>query len=77
MNLVHNERIKLTAAWLNTIGAATVVTGVIAPIVALVFGVSTPSRISSVAYLLAIAGWLTFGICLHMMARSVLGRLRA
>jgi hypothetical protein len=32
--LVRNERIKLTAAWFNTIGAAAIAAGVIAPVVA-------------------------------------------
>jgi len=37
MTLIHNERTKLTAVWLNTLAAATVVAGVIAPIAAVVF----------------------------------------
>ena len=32
--LIHNEKIKLTTAWLNTLGAAAIAAGVIAPIVA-------------------------------------------
>src|SRR5436309_3227778 len=32
MPLVNNERTKLTAPWINTLAAATVATGVLAPI---------------------------------------------
>jgi hypothetical protein len=32
MPLIENERVKLTATWLNTLAAATIVTGVLAPI---------------------------------------------
>ena len=38
MSLIHNERTKLTAAWLNTLGAASIVAGVLAPIAAAGFG---------------------------------------
>jgi tripartite-type tricarboxylate transporter receptor subunit TctC len=34
VSLIHNERIKLTANWLNTLSATTVATGVIAPLAA-------------------------------------------
>jgi hypothetical protein len=42
MTLIHNEGTKLTASWFNTPAAATIVTGVIAP----VFGVPTSATIS-------------------------------
>jgi hypothetical protein len=35
VHLVHNERVKLTAAWLNTVGAGTVIAGGVTPIVAM------------------------------------------
>ena len=34
LKATRNERVKLTSAWLNTIGAAAVTTGFIGPIVA-------------------------------------------
>jgi dipeptide/tripeptide permease len=76
MSLVHNERTKLTATWLNALAAATVVTGVIAPLVAIVFGIPTSGKVSSVVFILATFVWLVLGVILHMLARRILGRLR-
>ena len=38
MHLVHNEKIKLTATWLNGIAVAAVAVGGIAPSIAIVAG---------------------------------------
>jgi hypothetical protein len=76
MSVVHNERTKLTATWLNALAAATVVTGVIAPLVAVVFGVSTSGKVSPITFVLATLVWLLLGVILHMLARRILGRLR-
>jgi len=46
MPLIQNERVKLTATWLNTLAAATIVTGVLAPIAAFVFGLPASGAIS-------------------------------
>jgi Na+/melibiose symporter-like transporter len=76
MSLLHNERTKLTATWLNTLAAATVVTGVIAPMVAVVFGLPTSGTVSPTAFMFAIAVWLLLGVALHIVARRVLRRLQ-
>ena len=76
MNLIHNERIKLTAVWLNTLAAATLATGVIAPIAAIVFGLPTSATLSRVGLALAMWGWFSLGFGLHWLARYILGRLR-
>jgi len=46
MPLIRNERVKLTATWLNTLAAATIVTGVLAPIAAFVFGLPASGAVS-------------------------------
>jgi hypothetical protein len=76
MTLIHNESTKLTAACLNTLAAATIVTGVIAPMVALVFGVPTSATISTAAFTFAAMAWLTLGAVLHLVARIALWSLR-
>jgi len=76
MSLIRNERVKLTATWLNTIAAATVVTGVIAPAVAFVFGFPGSGMMSSAVYSAAATAWFLLGIGLHVLARYVLGLLR-
>ena len=76
MSLIHNESTKLTATWLNTLAAATVATGVIAPMVALVFGVPTSAAISAAAFVIATVIWLGLGMSLHLLARAVLRRLQ-
>jgi hypothetical protein len=37
---VINERLKLLAAWFNTVAAAFLTTGVVAPIVAIIYGLA-------------------------------------
>jgi hypothetical protein len=76
MSLIHNERLKLTATLLNTLAAATVVTGVIAPLAAVVLGVQAAGRVSTAIFVLAATIWFLFGPTLHFSARYVLGGLR-
>jgi hypothetical protein len=75
MFLVHNERTKLTAAWLNTLATALVAAGVFAPIAALLYRLAPAS----------VATWYTFAIgfgCfalgggLHLLGRASLRTLR-
>jgi hypothetical protein len=74
MSLVANERWKLTATALNGVAVATMVTGFVAPLVAVSYGV--PSMSGSI-YLIGIAAiWFLTGIGIHIGARFVLGRLR-
>jgi hypothetical protein len=74
MSLIHNERTKLSAICLNTVAAATVVTGVIAPLVAVVLGLPTSGATTALAFALATIVWLLFGLVLHLGARYILGR---
>jgi hypothetical protein len=74
--LVHNERIKLTAGCLNTLAATTIATGVVVPLVALVFGFPATGTISRVGFGFACVAWLLLGVGLHFLARHVLVRLR-
>jgi hypothetical protein len=76
MSLIHNERIKLTAAWFNALAAASVVTGFIAPLAAVVFGVQASGVVSIQTFATASVGWFLFGVGLHYIARRVLRRLR-
>jgi hypothetical protein len=64
-SLVHNERIKLTAASLDRAATACFVVGIIAP--AQQIGQLTPG---------AIMPWIVAGLILHVVAQSVLELLR-
>ena len=76
MPLIHNERVKLTATWVNTIAAATIVAGVIAPIAAIVFGLPASGALSTASFELATLAWLFLGAILHLIARYLLGSLQ-
>jgi|HubBroStandDraft_4_1064222.scaffolds.fasta_scaffold726110_2 hypothetical protein len=76
MPLIQNERVKLTATWLNTLAAAAIVTGVLAPIAAIIFGLPASGTLSAKSLLFVMLAWLLFGITLHWVARYVIGRLR-
>lgn len=71
MSLVHNEKTKLTATWLNSVAAAAVAVGGIAPSVAAVTG-----TIGALAALALFAFWVSAGVGLHLWARSILSRLK-
>lgn len=72
--LVHNERTKLTATMLNGAATTTVAAGVITPLIAWSYGVT--GRPDAVFTVLLSAAWLVVGSVLHLVARSMLGRLR-
>ncbi len=75
MSLIHNERTKLTAAWLNALAGAASAAGVIAPLAAAFYGVA--SAPANGALLLAgVTIWLFAGIGLHFAARYVLRNLK-
>jgi hypothetical protein len=75
MHLVHNERTKLLAGWLNALATAVIAAGILAPVAALLYGLATPGR--EALYLpILIAVCLGFGAALHFVGRAILGRLR-
>lgn len=74
MSLVHNERVKYLANWLNGIATAAVAAGVISPLVAVTYGfVSEPK--DRLVLLAATVAWFAIGAALHFVVRAVLGRL--
>lgn len=75
MFLVHNERSKLTAAWLNALATALVAAGTFAPFAAVLYGFSTSSADPTLLVVLAGICFVA-GIGLHCAERVYLGRLR-
>ncbi|KMO19533.1 hypothetical protein [Methylobacterium platani] len=72
MSLVTNERTKLTAAYLNTAAGSLFTAGVVAPIVAAVFGVTGPSGgVPTLTLGLGAMIFLCASIALHAAARYV------
>lgn len=74
-NAVHNERMKLSATFLNTIGSATVVVGGITPLAALAYGMGTITREVWLAVALAVC-WIAAGVGLHFVGRAILGLMK-
>ena len=76
MNLIHNERIKLLAALLNTMAGSSFAIGVLTPIAAVFFYSAAPAglRLGSIA--VGIVFWIASAAVLHLAARAVLGGLR-
>jgi hypothetical protein len=72
--LVDNERVKLTAAWLNTIATAIFTVGGFGPIVSYGFGL-VPSSIERFTVFAAAGTCLVVATAIHLMARAVLGGL--
>ncbi|RVU21135.1 hypothetical protein [Methylobacterium oryzihabitans] len=77
MSLVHNERTKLTATYLNTAADGMVTAGVIAPLAAAAFGVSGASgHLPTLTLALGVLIFLFGSIALHAPARYVLKGLK-
>src|SRR5712671_6852696 len=74
MSLIHNERTKLTATWFNTLATATVTAGALAPLIAVIYGLSVPAIEPSYLVMLA-AACFGIGAAIHWWARKFLGRL--
>ena len=70
---VGDEQRKLTATWLNAIGSGSIVTGFVAPTIAVTLNLSTVGPGWPLA-LISLA-WLIIGCALHWMARRVLEAL--
>jgi hypothetical protein len=75
-DLVHNERVKLTANLLNAAASGMVVTGVVAPLVAVLYGVPGLGEAGALVIGLGTGAWLAASVILHIAARAVLGSLR-
>ena len=75
MSLVHNEQTKLTASWLSALATAVIAAGAVAPLAALIYGVSGAPA-SGVPLLLVAASCFAFGTFLHALGRLSLRRLR-
>jgi hypothetical protein len=75
MHLVHNERTKLMASWLNTPATALVAAGAFAPLAAWLYGLSSvPIGAVSLAGIAVVC--TAVGVCLHIFGWAMLGRLR-
>jgi multisubunit Na+/H+ antiporter MnhG subunit len=68
MSLVHNERTKLTANWLDRASTTSVTLGVIAPLAAVIFGYPS-SPVSAGNLLIGIVFWFLTAMGLHFLAR--------
>ena len=75
MHLVHNEKTKLTATWINTLAAAFIAAGGVAPVAAILYGLSAIpiglGRLVGLAF-----GCALVGGAIHLLARAQLERLR-
>jgi hypothetical protein len=72
---VINERLKLLAAWFNTVAAAFLTTGVVAPIVAIIYGLA-PKTLDPTLVLASSSICILFSGGLHLTGRYILGALQ-
>jgi hypothetical protein len=73
--LVHNEQVKLTAGWLNTLSGGLAAAGVFGPLFATAFGLVTP-RLPGWAMIAIGVGCVTVSYVLHHVGRRWLRKLR-
>jgi len=73
MHLVHNERVKLTAGWLQTAAGAALAIGILTPLAAWFYAAS--SRVRPATLLIGVLIWFVASVILHCFAQWVLGGL--
>ncbi len=72
MNAIHNERVKLLAQAVSNLGVAIAVTGVITPVVAVLYGTAP---LNATLFPVTPAPFF-IGFAFHVVAQLTLGRLR-
>ena len=78
MSQIPNEQRKLTAAYLNTAAGGLFTAGVVAPLVAAVFGISGPSGgPSALTLVIGVAIFLGASGAVHWVARTILRGMQA
>lgn len=78
MSLVHNERIKLTAAAIDRLSTAMFVVGFLGPLASSIFGApSTCVAFHDIFEIVEGAFWILTGVILHLIARHLLGGLKS
>jgi hypothetical protein len=75
MHLVHNEQTKLTATWINTLAAAFIAAGAVAPVAAVLYGLSALPIATGRLVVLVIA-CAVLGSGIHVLGRVQLRKLR-
>jgi Mg/Co/Ni transporter MgtE len=75
MSLIRNERTKLSATALNSVGIASIAAGFITPLAAVTFGVPGAGAGGPLITTFAALAWLIVGLVLHWLARRLLGGL--
>ena len=74
-NLVHNEKTKLTATWINSLASGSLLVGVATPTAAVIYG---PSQMTAPSWAAGLAGlvFILVGLALHLLARALLEGLK-
>jgi hypothetical protein len=71
---VHNERLKLTASWLNAVATALMAAGVFAPVASQIYGFGS-NRADKSLVLISSVVCVTLSLGLHLIGRQLLGGL--
>lgn len=73
---IFNERVKLFANWLNTLAGGVIITGAVAPLIAVTLGFTSAADVPVWAPALSSVIWLFSGVSLHLIARRSLRSLK-
>lgn len=76
MAQIENEQHKLLAGFFNGVAVASVAIGVIAPLGAVMLGVTGYEHVGRLALLVGLPAWLGRASIFHALGRRVLRRLR-
>ncbi len=77
MSVIANERTKLLANALDRASTAYFTVGVATPLAGWIYDIGgLRTTLSAGALALGLAGWILAAIALHLISRSVMGRLR-
>jgi hypothetical protein len=75
-DVVHNERTKLTAAWLHAIASGIMITGVVAPLIAAYLNFAGAAQIGPLPLIISSGTCFVVSLLVHSMARVLHGGLK-
>ena len=76
MSLIRNEGTKLLATALNTTATSCFTVGIVTPLAGFIYNVGGfRSSVGLPELALGLTGWLMAALCLHLLARRMLGGL--
>lgn len=75
-NLIRNERLKLTATFLNNVAITVIGASLVGPFFVVLYGFGTIEAARVREFALSAPAWFLIGVGIHLVGRAILGGLK-